>query len=637
LARLSPQAEHLKRTVKGLCDDQPDDMRLRDHLEGLSRDEAFPGLTWYWGPILYQRNRALFRPLIRNHFSEWTVTKRGRWRRVHWSDHADRMAAWLAQARKNRDVPLVRRLLRWQFAGKGWRLDHAAWSAALEADFKRAPSPAARAIVLDEYDTGFELDEDTAADLYETDPTAAAFILRHLPRGFWGGEKRRPWPRLEKLARVGGDDRLAGGLYRKLTPVKQWQADLRELAGTVQDPQTLDRVLDERHLEGYGLKLGDGLIELLRRRGRDVMPYVRRRLPEVVGGWTGSKARPFVELAEIRGWWDLWAAAIRADRNPKPFNQAVEQLLADTDLTENGRLMRLAALAGVSREWNWPGLGFTRIHPLNDAVAATLYRRYPRLVHGPFKPHVMPVFWQGYPKLLEAAQQAGDEELEDQLASRYASRVRYDIAWQQKKRDAVMETADRLGDSYAALRAEDPQAFARRAARVLTLIPAYAIFSYHQLLKTNKLARLLFVRSFEALLAEPGAVRDLVEGSDIHVQLLAYRVLAQDDPRARDMAVQCQDILLGTLLRPLHRKTRLAAFGALANAARGDAGAAARVLDRARKALRLPDKRYPKEELVGLLGQVLHARPGLQSLEEMPVVYGPSADGNGPGQQEATA
>ena len=82
------------------------------------------------------------------------------------------------------------------------------------------------------------------------------------------------------------------------------------------------------------------------------------------------------------------------------------------------------------------------------------------------------------------------------------------------------------------------------------------------------------------------------------------------------------EILLGTLLRPLHRKTRLPAFDALANAARGDAEAARRVLERARLALCLPDKKYPKEQLVGLIGRVLHARPELRRPSERPKVYG---------------
>jgi hypothetical protein len=103
--------------------------------------------------------------------------------------------------------------------------------------------------------------------------------------------------------------------------------------------------------------------------------------------------------------------------------------------------------------------------------------------------------------------------------------------------------------------------------------------------------------------------------------MLAYRVLAADDDRARALALENVDILLGTLLRPIHRKTRLPAFDALANAARADERAAARILSRAREALRLPDKRYPKPELIGLIARILHAQPTLRDASEIPVVY----------------
>ena len=91
--------------------------------------------------------------------------------------------------------------------------------------------------------------------------------------------------------------------------------------------------------------------------------------------------------------------------------------------------------------------------------------------------------------------------------------------------------------------------------------------------------------------------------------------------RAR-LAVESLDILLGTLLRPLHRKTRLAAFDALANAASADPNAAALIHARARDALCLPDRKYPKEQLVGLIGKLLHARLELRGPREHPIVYG---------------
>jgi hypothetical protein len=152
-------------------------------------------------------------------------------------------------------------------------------------------------------------------------------------------------------------------------------------------------------------------------------------------------------------------------------------------------------------------------------------------------------------------------------------------------------------------------------------VPAYSIWNYDDLLKSNKLARLLFVRSFDIYLAAPRAVGDLVEGSDIHVMMLAYSILALDDDRARALAVAHLDLLLGTLFRALHRKTRLPAFRALANAAKADPAVAARILTRVREAFKLPDRKYPKEQLTGLAAAILHACPELQSVRERPVIY----------------
>jgi len=129
--------KQLRRAIEQLLESQPDNQRLRDNLEGLSRDPLLPALTWYWGPRLYARSKAIFRPFILNHFSQWT-TANERWARVHWAEHASDLEAWLQAARTSRDSGLIRRLHRWKYAvAKGWGLDQARWNAAL-ADAYRA-------------------------------------------------------------------------------------------------------------------------------------------------------------------------------------------------------------------------------------------------------------------------------------------------------------------------------------------------------------------------------------------------------------------------------------------------------------------------------------------------------------------
>src|SRR5262249_61359997 len=94
-----------------------------------------------------------------------------RWSWLRWAGHAGSRAPGLQAARTARDGALVRRLLRWKFAvDKGWGIDRTLWNKALLEAYRAAPTPAARAIVLDEFDDWFTLDEASALALYETDP-----------------------------------------------------------------------------------------------------------------------------------------------------------------------------------------------------------------------------------------------------------------------------------------------------------------------------------------------------------------------------------------------------------------------------------------------------------------------------------
>lgn len=618
------EPKQLTRAIESLLQSQPDNKRLRDNLEGLARDPAFPGATWFWGPRLYARSRAMFRPFILNHFSDW-ATDGKRWTRILWKDHEKDLEGWLNAARQTRDTNLVRRLISWKFAKvKGWGLDLDRFTVALVEAYRSASGPAARAIVLDEFNSWFALDEATALSLYDIDRGSTKFILDHLPRNFWDEHKRVMWDKLATRADAKGDKAFHRALYRQLVPVGRWREDALALAASETDPARLNDALIERHPEGYRVDVMPTLIALIEKRGRDVFPYIRTKLQDAIGGWGRDKeAKRLIELAATRGWWDLWTAAVRTGPE-QHYKAGVAAVLNERAMAEDVQRERLRALAGVSQEWNWPGLGLARVHSLDDNLASQLYQRYPDLVRGPFRAQVTPRWWgQGYAKLVGLAQDANDTELMDALAARYATQVSWELRAGRTpaKPDPLQATASQLAKYYQAIRDRDEEEFARRAASVLTRIPAYTLHGYHALLRHNDLARLLFSRSLSSFLSSEVAVQDLVEGSDIHVMSLAYRILAQRDQRAVKLAGANLDILLGTLLRPIHRKTRLAAFAAVANAARSGPDAAKRVLARARDALKLPDKKYPKAELIGLIGAVLEAAPELASSREKPVIY----------------
>ena len=487
----------------------------------------------------------------------------------------------------------------------------------LQARFRAAATPAQRQTVLRKFDLWFPLDEENACSLYERDARAAsAYILRRLPGSWLGGDKRKLWGRLIALVEAKKDDDFRWRLYRKQVPLVDWAKESLSLCGSMRDGGELCRELEKRHPEGMRANLAEGFYQLVQRRGRDVFPYIIRHLNQVWRSWfaRGSYGK-MADYAREKGWWDLWSALIRTCSSSKEFNKVVLELVESRILPEKNVIERLLALAGASREWKWPGLGITTVHQLEESVALALYTRFSDLLRGPYKLHVQANIWgQSYTKLLSHFITIGDEEMIDHLASRIVTRSG---RWGNAAK--LLEDADRLTDYYAALKANE-SVFSRRAANVLGKVPAYSIYQYNALIKANRLARLLFERSASSYLADPRSLADLVEGSEIHVMALAYRALGLDDLRAREQAVTHLPLLMGTLLRPMQRDTRTLAFGALANGAR-TIESARLILDRAKDALNLPDTRYPKERLLGLIAQLLHRWPELRGANEQPVVY----------------
>jgi len=616
--------KELEQAIRSLMRRPMADAELREQLENLAVTEtSFSGFTWLFGPELYRRNRVLFRPFILSRFSTYMMLPKWKVEVIHWKgDKAKILDAWLAEVDKNDDADLFRRLYEWRLSERfGWRKRDARASeimADLLARFQSAGSPGRRQTVLRKFDLWFDLDEAPACALYSVDPPGAGpYILRRL-RGGWlsGAPKRVMWTRLLQLADQHKDENFRWKLYRRQIPIVDWTKECLGLCDRIRDPAELLQELERRHPEGWGINLADGFYQLVQRRGRDVFPYVMRHLRQVWGGWLmrGSYGK-MADYARQKGWWDLWSALIRVCSGSKEFNKEVLALLEDRSLPEKSVVERLLMLAGVSREWNWAGFGLATVHQLEEPVALLLYERFSDLLRGPYKLHIQAHIWgQNYPKLLDRFVAVGDEEMIDLLASRIVTRCG---RWGNAQK--MLADAEKLADYYAGLKS-DEATFSRRAANVLGQVPAYSIRQDNQLVRENRLARLLFERSASSYLADPRSLADLVEASEIHVMSLAYRALGLNDPRAREQASQHLPLLMGTLLRPMQRDTRTLAFGALANAAT-TIETAGLILERAKDALNLPDVRYPKERLLGLIAQLIYRWPELRGPREQPIIY----------------
>jgi hypothetical protein len=472
--------------------------------------------------------------------------------------------------------------------------------------------------VLNKFDLRWvALDEKAALTLYQIDPTAARpFILKHPPGGGRWGEKRELPEKLCAAAQQQGDEELYFALYRRMVPQKTWEKDVAAMAKEVAEPQRLLEELEKRHpSQSWDLDLNTGFYTLAKARGREVVPYLMKHLDSLwaFGPFRQNKQNKLLEHAREQGWWDVWSVLVRKADNDQ-YNKEVLTLAKDRKQREEVVFRRLVMLSGASSEWNWGRFAWQQIQYLKDETAVALYARFPELVQGPFRKHLWPGWWggDGLTKFTAMVLKKDDPVVIDYLASQSLRYVYRD--------NKTKKTSEWLLKYFERLRSE-PVAFARRVASVLGQIPAYSIGrSYKHLIASSELARLFFVESQATLLHDPCSVRDLLEAPEIQVQLLALRVLAQDDEQARRLAADNLDLLLATLLRDMHRKSRLVALRALANAATTPDNART-VLARARQALDLPDKGYPKEHLFSLLAELYQRWPELRGPKEQPVVY----------------
>jgi hypothetical protein len=611
-ARPSP-LQKLETELRELIASPSTDSEVLARMEELSSGRSFHSLIHVWGPGLYRRNRTHFRAFILAHLPPlWAQPGRKR-------DTAA-LETWLRAADEAGDVELFRRLYAWTISDAGWNArSRKRWCADLLAAFRAAKDSGARAAALEKYEQPWAFDPTVAVELYETDPRAAQdFLLRRVPT--WG--PRKGWQRLLDLAQERGDE-FASRLYRKLVSAGQWQKDVLRLCEEVEAPEELVAALERHHPEGLVQNAAEVFYRLAEKRQRDVVPYVLRHLNSVTPWMGGGKAGYFGrlhDLARDSDWLDLWSAMVRAFIRPEDYNRAVVGLLDDPKLDDEARFRRLILLAGAGREWAGGGRrgGWRQVQRLNDKTAVAVYEQFPELLQGPFRQHLLLEAWNaaGYPKLVAAARRAGDDAVVDHLAS--ITLIRPKPSWHRDKGlDAFTEL---LAEVYRKL-LKTPAEFSRRAANVLGLLPASAVGrQYRQLLRTNPLARLFFEEARDVYLDAPEVFRDLLESPVGYVQALALRALARDDDRARESAARNLDVLQATLLRSLHRRTRLWAFRALLGAAVNLENARI-VHDRARQALDLPDRHYPKDRLIGLIGRLLHRWPELRSAHEVPVVY----------------
>jgi hypothetical protein len=570
----------------------------REGLQQVAQHFGFPGLCWLWGPPLYRSDPIGFRPLLLSKFSWQTWAGGWRWQPTPWSP---RLEEWLTAVEAAEDVELSQRLLGWKLlaqAGFNFSKLPPRVNQELLRRWQATTSPAQRRLELRKLDLWCPLNEETALVLYQTDPAAAApYILRHLPR-----VSKTFWNRLYQAALAQQED-FAWKLYRALVPASQWEADLVQVCSPLTLASSLLPELHKRTPEHvHGNALAGGLLKILEARGEEAFGYV---IPQLKRIWKPLFGRgnygKIMALAERRGWTELWSAVVRICAPPKEYNQTLRGVLQ----SPTQRKEKLLGLSGVSKQWDFAGLGLAQVQTLEAASALALYQFDPEWLRGAFKLHLqVHPSTPGYLEVIDKLIEGGEDELIDLLASRFLTFHK------------AGPEVEKLTTYYSQL--QGGGRFARRAANALGKLPSFGLWNYNQLIRSNRLARLFFERSAQDYAQDPQALADLVEGAEIHVMALGYRCLSQASPQ---QALEHLTLLKGCLFRPLQRDTRQWALRALARASQAGLEEARSILVSAREAQRMPDLRYPKEALLALIGDILDRWPALRGPREQPRIY----------------
>jgi hypothetical protein len=488
------------------------------------------------------------------------------------------------------------------------------WREALAARYPACPDAAARAALLQELDLPYVLDEPTALALYAVQPALSSeFVVRHLPRGRRADDARLPWTQLMGRALGRGDQALHFALYRIQAGAAEWERDTNELVRRISDAQALCAELEQRHPQRWRADVGPHLVTLARDRGQHMLPYLERHAGEV---WSPSRRSGYAEMAELaqrRGWWELWATLIRTCAGPGQYDREVMALLQDTGADEASLRQRLLVLAGV-----WSPLGGARrpgrLKPLREETLLALYRRFPHLARGPFRPQLDPGPTRPLSRLIALALEQADEDLIDHLATRLG------VLGPRSGGERLLESARRIGvHLVSTARGED--ALDQRCAAILRRAPGMR-GGVQTTTRRNPLARLLVERAARACVSDVQTARTFLDADEATLRAIAARAitaLIEAGGAPASDAPSSAQVLLLALAQPLPAGVRKRAVRALARTALSTEERE-QVAAWARQFLARRPAHAADTDVLTLLAHQLAAVPALRLDGEVPLV-----------------
>jgi hypothetical protein len=523
-------------------------------METLSHAPGFDESARVWAPALYEREPLFFEPFLINHLS---------------SEQSEVIAQLLMQAEAAGQDSLFNALYR-----KVARED--AWNKEL-AELAESPLPddtVVEKVLRRQVENWLSLTDATATALYRRAPgRLSSFIREHAQRS-WRQEGEQ-YKQLRDAARARADDDLYWALFRELADEREWQAEMRRLLASDTPPEQIVAELTKRHPDNLW-SVNTGIIaDFVEKYGYAALPYVEEHLTWVTRHAAPKLLKRIKKLGDERLYWPIFFKA----GDSKQWNEALRELLTQPT-ADAAFAQQLAVRTPPPQRWR----GWT----LERDVALALYRRDARL-YAPFLERFADDSYAD--ALFEEATAAHDEDFLDFLSLPLLREVAswLDMAyptestqrWRKpdmKFQDKVQRAGLMLTTRFDRLVAESPALYVRHTAAMLSRVDAFEIWSFKRNVTLNPALAYLHTQHREAWLAQPEALRELLESPNIYVQIIGLVKLGDSGADAAERTLENLPILRAILLGRAHLNTKKLALRALDLAARQGESYAGRIL-----------------------------------------------------------
>ncbi len=538
------EAADLKQQLEALLASHPDRGTLLRELSGMAALAPFADLAPLWAPAIYGRDAGFFDSFLERHLN------------AH--KHRAVIAELLTRAEADGRDDLFKRLYAKTIREGSWNEEILAL-----AGSARASEEVLRAVQRrDMRRQWFTLAEPAALALYRRDPDLFSDFIQAHVHVWWGSRDR--YKTLRKEAQERSDD-LHWALFRELADGGEWAREVRQLIAANTPADRIDAELKRRHPQRMPHTGSQVAGELLTRYGAAVLPYIETHRLWYGSGGGGRRVLEAVrKLNDEPLYWRLFFRV--GDR--KLWNEELRSLVAR--VSDDAVLLLELEIRSPRAD--------ARMWPLDADIALALYRRN----HGLFGPFVQRHLREADTVLFREALRASDQEFLNFVTFRLLDRLRLlayranlsksQLAWGVKpdpKARAELDQISRLVlDHYEALHQRSPAEYVRHVANVLGRYGAFEIWSFRREMEENPVFAHFAGQHHDEWLRSPEAIRDLLESTNIYVQIIALEMLKQGGPDAAERVLENAPKLRALLLGQARRNTKRLVLHCLLQAAR---------------------------------------------------------------------